>query len=545
MVKFGDTPISQVKGTILAHSLALANTRLKKGRVLTDRDVEILLTEGVESAVTAKLEDGDLDEDTAAAAVAHAIAPDEGVSGILVAAPFAGRVNLYAARQGLFVFPKLMVDTVNSVDEAVTLATLPDNTWVRERQMIGTVKVIPYGVAGQMVSAICSKLNVPSAPMAEVCAPVVKSCDVILTKLNGTRKRVLDKGLQAVEARLSDRGVALARSVVTPHISSDVAACLRRSDADMSIILPISATSDRGDVAPAAIIEAGGRIERFGMPVDPGNLLVLGERAGAPVVGLPGCARSPALNGADLVLNALIAGVSLTSAAIAAMGSGGLLKEIPCRPTPRAARLTPHQPKISIILLAAGASRRFGDSHKLLSKIDGEPLVRRVTRRLCETVGPVTSECVVVVGAREAEIRRACAGLACRFISAVNWRNGMGASLRAGLAAIDSEADGVLVALADMPDVDSALVKRVVAAFAPAESREIVRPVFQGLAGHPVLFGRRFFESLAAADGDIGAREIIREHSDWLVEAPVHDNACVVDIDTVQALDAYRRQQTD
>ena len=104
---------------------------------------------------------------------------------------------------------------------------------------------------------------------------------------------------------------------------------------ELVLILTASATSDAHDVGPAAVTRAGGELIRFGMPVDPGNLLFLAGLGGRPVIGLPGCARSPALNGADWVMERVICGVPVTDADIAAMGVGGLLKEIPQRGRPR------------------------------------------------------------------------------------------------------------------------------------------------------------------------------------------------------------------
>ena len=105
--------------------------------------------------------------------------------------------------------------------------------------------------------------------------------------------------------------------------------------AELVLILTGSATSDSCDVAPEAVRAAGGEVARFGMPVDPGNLLFLGSQAGRPVIGLPGCARSPALNGADWVLERTVCGIVLDDVDFAAMGIGGLLKESPVRPLPR------------------------------------------------------------------------------------------------------------------------------------------------------------------------------------------------------------------
>ena len=88
-------------------------------------------------------------------------------------------------------------------------------------------------------------------------------------------------------------------------------------------------------MAPEAVRAAGGKIRRFGMPVDPGNLLFVGRLKKRPVIGLPGCARSPALNGADWVLSRVVCGIDVGNKDIAGMGVGGLLKEIPTRPMPR------------------------------------------------------------------------------------------------------------------------------------------------------------------------------------------------------------------
>jgi molybdenum cofactor cytidylyltransferase len=120
-----------------------------------------------------------------------------------------------------------------------------------------------------------------------------------------------------------------------PHETAALAVALAEGDAPLRLVLTASATSDAGDVGPAALVAAGGRLTRFGMPVDPGNLLFLGRLGEAHVIGLPGCARSPALNGADWVLERVVCGHPPTRLDIAAMGVGGLLGEIPSRPEPR------------------------------------------------------------------------------------------------------------------------------------------------------------------------------------------------------------------
>src|SRR4029453_19352284 len=105
---------------------------------------------------------------------------------------------------------------------------------------------------------------------------------------------------------------------------------------DIFLIAGASAIVDRHDVVPTGIEQAGGKVIYFGMPVDPGNLLLTGEFDGRPVLGLPGCAKSPKYNGFDMVLERLAAGLPVGRAEIVKLGSGGLLAEISTRPQPRA-----------------------------------------------------------------------------------------------------------------------------------------------------------------------------------------------------------------
>ncbi|RVA10267.1 4-diphosphocytidyl-2C-methyl-D-erythritol kinase, partial [Mesorhizobium sp. M7D.F.Ca.US.004.03.1.1] len=155
--------------------------------------------------------------------------------------------------------------------------------------------------------------------------------------LPGIKPSVLDKTLRVTEARLARTGGRLTAERRTPHEIAPVAeaAVSLARDNDMVVIFGASAMSDFADVVPAAIEKAGGTVVRAGMPVDPGNLLVLGTLNGKRVIGAPGCARSPKENGFDWVLDRLIAGLDVTARDIAGMGVGGLLMEIPTRPQPR------------------------------------------------------------------------------------------------------------------------------------------------------------------------------------------------------------------
>ena len=132
------------------------------------------------------------------------------------------------------------------------------------------------------------------------------------TTLPGLKPSVMDKTRRVLEERLRPAGASLLQEIRTPHEVAPLADALRKlsgEGAELLIAFGASAITDKADVIPAAIEAAGGRVRHFGMPVDPGNLLLLGELDGRPVLGAPGCARSPAENGFDWVLNRLLAGL--------------------------------------------------------------------------------------------------------------------------------------------------------------------------------------------------------------------------------------------
>ncbi len=541
-MRFGPTPLSDAEGAILAHSLRIDGASLRKGRTLSAADIEKLAAAGVGDVITARLGSDDVPEDLAAERIANAVQPALSDAELSRSAPFTGRANLFAAGPGLFRISRALVDAVNAVDPSITIATLEDATWVAPRQMTATVKIIPYAAPGSAVRAVEGLLAEAEArDRPRVAAPLRLTAGLVLTRTPGMKPSLVEKGAEAIRDRVEALGVTLAETVIVDHETGALASALMALKGDVALILAGSATSDPEDVAPAAIRAAGGEVLRVGMPVDPGNLLVLGQLGDRPALGLPGCARSPARNGADTVLERIICGEPVDSALIAGMGVGGLLKEIPSRPSPRlpARAATPEKPFVSAVLLAAGGSSRMGKArHKLLEQIDGAPLVRRAAERL---LAAQLDEVVVVLGARSDEIRTALEGLAVRFVTAPDWRSGQAASLAAGLSALSPRAGAVLVALGDMPDIEPALVDRLLAGFDPDERREIIRPrARSGRPGHPVLFGRRFFEALTAIIGDEGARSVIAAHPEYLVEIEAGSDAPLIDLDTPEDWARYR-----
>ncbi|KIC10033.1 molybdopterin biosynthesis protein [Leisingera sp. ANG-M1] len=328
-MKFGPVPLHEAQGAILAHSLQGATRKIAKGTKLASEDLAELSAAGHTELTVARLEPGDMHEDAAAEALANALVPDPEGQGIRISGAGTGRVNLYAAQAGLVRLDRARLEGFNAVDPMITIATVPDYHRADANGMIATIKVISYAVPEDAVRQACTGAE----GAMQVVPPVFTRATLIETRV--TEETPADKGRAAMAGRLHRMGISLSDRVVVPHREMELAEALSQAPGELLFVLTGSATSDVMDVAPQAVRRAGGAVTRFGMPVDPGNLLFLGDYQGKPVIGLPGCARSPALNGADWVLERVICGIPVTAQDIAAMGVGGLLKEIPTRPMPR------------------------------------------------------------------------------------------------------------------------------------------------------------------------------------------------------------------
>jgi molybdenum cofactor cytidylyltransferase len=539
-VRFGPVPVHQAEGAILAHSLGLPNGRLKKGRPLTPRDIAMLREAGVATVTAARLDPGDVPEDEAARRIGAALVADPAGQRISLAAPFTGRCNLFAEAAGLFRVDAGAVRALNAIDEGIAFATLADNALVAARQMLGTIKIIPYALPGAAVARAEELLR--DGRVLSVHPVAARSALVLLTRTPGMKDAVIAKGAEAVRRRLAALGIDRVEERIVPHETRALAQAIAEGGADMTLILTGSATTDRGDVGPAALVEAGGRLTRVGIPVDPGNLLFLGEAGGRPVVGLPGCARSPRLNGADWVLQRLACGIEVTGDDLADMGVGGLLKEISSRPEPRAGGATaPQRPTVAAVLLAAGSASRMRGRDKLLEPVGGTPLLRVLADRLARSR---VDEIVCVLRAEDPDRRAALEGSRARIVANPRADEGMGTSLAAGVAALVPEVDAAVIVPADMPEITGEDVDRLVAAFDPEDGRAIIRAVSaDGTGGHPVLFGRRFFEALRGLEGDRGARAILAEHPEFVVDVVLPGLAAQTDLDTPEAWEAWRARQ--
>jgi molybdenum cofactor cytidylyltransferase len=535
-MKFGAVAPGEAKGGIVVHSIRKGPLVLRKGTVVGDAEIAALEGAGVTSITVARLEPGDVSEDVAAAELAAAVAG----AGVHVDRAFTGRANLFAQSAGVVVVEEAGIDRFNEVDEDITLATLAPFAPVVAGKMIATVKIIPFAVSRAARDAALAAAQ-GAAPLVRIAPYSVRKVGVISTMLPGLADKVIEKTLRVTAERLAPAGAKIIAERRVPHETAALARALDAvlgEGAELVIVFGASAIADRRDVIPAAVEAVGGTIEHFGMPVDPGNLMLVSTVGGRPVLGAPGCARSPKENGFDWVLVRLLCGLPVRRGDLTAMGVGGLLMEIVTRPQPRAVAEKPGK-SVAAIVLAAGRSTRMGGPNKLLAEVHGKPLVRlAVEQALASAARPV----IVVTGHQRERVEAALAGLAVTFVHNPDYADGISSSVKSGIAAVPPQADGAIVCLGDMPQVDAKLIDRLIATFDPEKGALVVVPVMDGKRGNPVVWSRRFFSELGELGGDVGARNLIASYPEAVAEVAVTGRGALFDVDTPDALDELRAE---
>jgi molybdenum cofactor cytidylyltransferase len=329
-LKFGPVPVAEALGAILAHAVRRDGLVLKKGQTVSADHLVALAAAGVGEIIAARLDPGDVEENEAARRLAGALAGPN----LRAEEAFTGRVNLFAEKAGMVVVDAERIVGLNGVDEAITTATLAPFRAVAPGDMVATVKIIPFAVPR---AALDAALQAAGKGAVRVAAFRPLRVGVVSTLLPGLKPSVVAKTLRILEGRLAPAGARIVREERVAHEPTALARALiaLAPECDALLVYGASAITDRRDVIPTAIEMIGGRVDHFGMPVDPGNLLLIGAHGRLPIIGAPGCARSPRENGFDWVLHRVLADLPIGAADIMGMGVGGLLMEIASRPQPR------------------------------------------------------------------------------------------------------------------------------------------------------------------------------------------------------------------
>ena len=534
-MKFGPCALSDCLDAILVYAVDLPDGRIAKGTCLTSDHLSRLRANGIDDIIVARLEDGDLGEDAAADMIAKAMMP----ANVRLSVAATGRVNIHATKRGLLRVDRLRLRDINMVDEGITLSTVQHNQLVEAGDLIATLKIIPYSVAETAVATVIG-LGA-GEPVISFHALRPRSFGLIQTRIPGMADKILKATEQTAKQRLNQLGCTLVDSRVVAHEAAAIDQAITASRANGPAVMLIaggSAIADRRDEVPMGVIAAGGRIDHFGLPVDPGNLLMLSHIDEMPVIGMPGCARSIKMNGFDWILHLLLADLRIDAAEIADMAAGGLLMEIVSRPLPRrmVGRRQISNATIGGVILAAGQSRRMGAQNKLLAEIDGVPIIRRTAQAMLD--GGL-NDLVIVTGHEHRLVAAALDDLPVTCIYNDEYQSGQASSVACGVRHHQNGSHAaVLIALGDMPLVRPELIAALLRDHSslPDATDRITLPVFDGRRGNPVIWGRGFFDELVALTGDAGGRIIFAENKNAVHSLGWPDDSIHLDIDTPEAL---------
>ena len=534
---FGEVPVEEAESAILAHTVRAGSLTVKKGVKLSAAEIGALGTAGIKTVMAVRIEAGDVMEDEVAETIATLIAG----AGVDVMSSANGRCNLHARFHGVVSIDKTRIDALNGSGDGVVTATVPPFEVVEPGRTIATIKVIPYAVPKDRIEVLSGLAGDSGA----ISVDPFKAWRVglVLSRVAGNKERLLDKAHEVIAARIETYGSKIFRQLRTAHRVDAVAEAivdLRQEKPDLILILGGASTSDRRDVVPAAIERAGGRVDLFGVPIDPGNLLISGTVTGIPVLGLPGCARSPQSNGIDLILPRVLAGLDTSPEILLGMGVGGLLKDVPERLAPRESHIgikaaATTKGKVSAVVLAGGASKRMGLTNKLLAEVNGAPMVYRSVRAALQSDA---AEVIVVTGHEADLVREALSGLDVRFIHNPSYPEGLSTSLRAGIGAVSKNLTGAVVLLGDMPRLTSGTVNALIERFHGDNDKTICQPVFDGRSGNPILWPREYFSDMLDIRGDTGARQLLERYGAQLSKVEVDDPGIHFDIDEPADLDS-------
>jgi molybdenum cofactor cytidylyltransferase len=336
-MKFERRRVEKTFGAILAHNISDQKGRriLRKGTLISEQEIATLRALGRESVYVAELEGGDVGEAEAARSTAELIHGSD----IRVVGAATGRSNLLAEKSGVLHVDVHRLDAINALN-GVTLATLRDRSVVPERQMLASIKIIPYGLPAEIMAAV--EAIAQQGPIIELLELSPKRVEMMFLGAAPILAKLERDFREPLEARLQKLGSTVEGIHRLPTDTDDpvaelaaVLGKLPKRQIDLLIMAGETAIMDRRDIIPSAIEVAGGTVESNGAPVDPGNLLMIAYLGDLPILGAPGCARSPKENVVDWVLPRLLSGERLKRGDITSLGHGGLLEDIKERPFPR------------------------------------------------------------------------------------------------------------------------------------------------------------------------------------------------------------------
>ena len=524
---FGNISLDKSEGNILAHTLNVNNKRLSKGKIISKEDIKLLKNSGLDSIICAVPNKNDIHEDKIAKILGKLFINKS----IIIEDPYTGRVNLLAKKTGLIIIDEKIINKFNATSQHITIATLKNYSKVNKGDMIATIKIIPFYVN----STILKKINnIYLRNSLNINPFKQKKVGLILSHSEKANLKLNKISIERINNRLENLNSSLTKVITCKHDSHSISKniiILKKEKINLILILGASAIVDIKDKIPEAIQLAKGSIIRFGMPVDPGNLLLLGKLKNIYVIGLPGCARSPSLNGFDWILERLIVDTHISSKNISDMGVGGLLKTI------NKDKSNIKKYNISNIILAAGQSKRMKEKNKLLININNKKMIENVIHSATKSNA---NNNILVLGHQNEKIQKYVNNNITITINK-EYKKGLSSSLKKGISALPEDCDGAIIILGDMPIITSNLINNLIKNFDPKNNKYIVAPTYNGKRGNPILIGRKYFPDILNLKGDKGAKNILNKNSKYINNIPQKNSFSLIDIDTHKDYEKFNK----
>ncbi len=510
-MKFGEKPIGACLGDLLVNSVKTSDGKLPKGTSLSKLHIKKLRSMGIERLLVASLQKGDVDENSAAKLLSTAFCK----IGFKLSVPATGRVNFIAEHLSISRLDVDKIKKLNEIDEAITFATVMPDQLLTKGQLVATLKIIPYAVSKRSIDKALKLIT--SGELLSCRQIIPRNFSLIQTTFEHTKPSILLATENVTRTRLAQLECSLIDCQVVAHSSEYVSHALMRAreqGAQAFLLCGASAIADRSDILPEALRMAGGEIFHFGLPVDPGNLSMVGEWDGMLVIGMPGCARSPKLNGLDWLLQKSLAGIKLNKSELSRMAVGGLLADIASRPLPRKLvnKNFSKEKNVAGILLAAGSSKRMGTDNKLLLPMNnGMTMISWIAQTYLNSE---INKLIVVTGFQEKAVKKALQGIDVEFIYNPHFEKGQASSVSAGIESLTDQYESALIGLGDMPFVTTDLINRLIESHHLLSKPDIriTLPLLDGKRSNPVIWGRAFFEELCNISGEQGGRQIFSDY---------------------------------
>ena len=524
-------------GSVIAQTYNLPGKTISKGTFVTSEIVDYFKEFDVQTILCAVPANGDIHEDEAAEAISNAIDKNQ----IYVEKASTGRVNFKSQSLCLVRYERALIREVNLVDESIAFSIVEHNQLLAKNDLIATLKIIPFFTQKKYVDQVISILA--KNELFNTHSLNRKKVSLIQTSFEWQKKSMFKATSNVTRNRLEALDCSLNEEKLICDDYKALCSEIRSSTGsgiDILLISGASAITDRSDYIPKAILSEGGEIIQYGLAVDPGNLLLIGKVGNTTVIGMPGCARSPKLNGFDWVLQLLMADIPISREELAEMGAGGLLMEIASRPLPRALAksVSKREKKVMGVILAAGNSTRMGKDNKLLRNIGDAPLIRNTA---IEMLKSDLDSCSIVLGYQSDKVADVIKDLNVNLILNPLWKEGQASSLRAAINTLDSTYSDLLIMLGDLPGIKSIHINSIIEEHLLTDNRKskITIPSFKGQKGNPVIWGRSFFDDLSNLEGDVGGRTLFSEHPAAINILEMENPWVVKDTDTPEDFENF------